>query len=467
MPLPSLPTHDQDATWALLSNLIARTLGLHFPPDRFADLKRGVARAAGELGFQDPRACVDWLLSTPPGRPQLEVLAHHLTVGETYFFRDRKAFDVLATRVLPELIRRRAPERRLRFWSAACCSGEEAYSLAIALHQVLPDLPSWNVTILATDVNTRFLRKARAGAYGEWSFRDAPRGLRERYFTKTSDGLSVIRQDIRKMVAFECVNLVDDAYPTLATETNAMDLVFCRNVLMYFTPAQTRKVAGKLQRALTAGGWLAVGPSETSQTLFPQCVAHSFPGVILYQKRETELHQPPWIPPDFGETRAPLTPAPGAPSPWMEPPTDAGSVAAAPVPPEPESFAGMTRALANEGRLAEALASCERWIASDKLNAGAYYVRAAVLIEHGQKEEAQRALRHALYLDPEFVLAHFVLGNLTSSRGADVEARRHFRNALRLLERLQPQDLLPESDGLTAARLTETITTIAGLDALP
>ena len=150
-----LSDRDSETQWMRLSEFIAEHMGLHFPRERWADLQRGMAGAAVECGFDDAAACADWLLSAPPTRTQLQVLANHLTVGETYFFRDKRTFDVLASRVLPELIdARRGRERRLRLWSAACCSGEEAYSLAILLHQVLPDLADWHVTILATDINS-------------------------------------------------------------------------------------------------------------------------------------------------------------------------------------------------------------------------------------------------------------------------------------------------------------------------
>lgn len=466
-----------------MSGVIAETMGLHFPRERLIDLQRGMARAAVEFGFDDVAACTDWLLSAPLTKRQLQVLATHLTIGETYFFREKKTLDVLASRVLPELIHaRRGRQQRLRLWSAACCTGEEAYSLAIVLHQVLPDLADWHVTILATDINAHFLRKAVTGVYGEWSFRDAPRGLKERYFTRTADGRYAIRPEIKQLVTFESLNLVDDTYPSLATDTNAMDLIFCRNVLMYFTPAQIGKVIGNLHHSLADGGWLGVSPSESSQALFPQFVTMNFPGVILYQKSDAAAparEMPvPWVwlatvarPPE------PLAAPPPAMPPAVKPRPAPRALAAslyeqghygeaadtlvasfAGRTPEPEAFSLLARALANQGRLADALAWCERWIAADKMNAAAYYVHAAVLLEHDTPDSARHSLQRALYLDPTLVLAHFALGNLARQAGNDDEANKHFANALGLLNRLQPDALLPESDGLTAARLMETIT---------
>ena len=457
---------DHETPWTRLSELVAERIGLHFPNERLADLQRGLAGAAAEFGFDEVATCADWLLGAPLTRTQLQVLASHLTIGETYFFRDKKTFDVLASRVLPDLIHaRRGREQRLRLWSAACCSGEEAYSLAILLHQLLPDLADWQVTILATDINARFLRKAVEGSYGQWSFRDAPSGFKERYFHPAGNGQYVIRPDMKKLVTFEHLNLAEDAYPSLATGTNAMDVIFCRNVLMYFTPAQTRKVIGNLYRALMDGGWLAVSPSEASQALFTQFVALNCPGVILYQKSEARppVNAPPAPLPEMplvAESR-PASFARAASIPEHDRSVEAADArlpSFAGHQPDPHAFSLVARALANQGRLTEALACCDRWIAADKMDAAGHYLRAVVLLEHGHQDDARGALQRVLYLEPTFVLAHFALGSLARSRDRHDEADRHFANTLDLLGRLLPHDVLPESDGLTAGRLTETIT---------
>src|SRR5262245_56326354 len=162
-----------DSLWPQVSAAIASRMGLHFPDERRNDLERALADAAVELGFENARSCARWLLSSQVTKPQLDTLASHLTVRETYFFRDPRAFEALATQVLPELIeKRRGHEQRLRLWSAACSTGEEAYSLAILLRQVLPDWENWRISVLGTDINRHSLRKAMRGVYGDWSFRD-------------------------------------------------------------------------------------------------------------------------------------------------------------------------------------------------------------------------------------------------------------------------------------------------------
>ncbi|MHB0970456.1 MAG: CheR family methyltransferase [Thermoanaerobaculia bacterium] len=264
---------------------MAASLGLHFPEERWADLERGVVSAAHELGHPDAETCARWLLSTTLTRSHTEVLASHLTIGETYFFREKETLEVFEQQIVPELLRSRHDgERRLRIWSAGCCTGEEPYSIAMLLDGLIPDASAWNVTILATDINPQFLRKAAGGVYGEWSFRGTPAWMRERYFKQRKDGRFELDAKIRSRVRFFHLNLAGDVYPSLLNNTNAMDVIFCRNVLMYFTAERAKEVSGNLYRSLVEGGWLAVSPTETSNILFSSFSAVQFPGVVLYRK---------------------------------------------------------------------------------------------------------------------------------------------------------------------------------------
>lgn len=479
-----------DAHWSQLSGLVADTMGLHFPRERWTDLQRGLAGAADEFGFDDVEACVGWLLSGVPTKAQLQVLAGHLTIGETYFFRDKQILEALAENILPELIRtRRGREQRLRIWSAGCCTGEEPYSIAMLLDRLIPYPKEWNVTILATDINPAFLRKAAEGVFGEWSFRETPDWVRERYFKRTKNGRFEILPHIRKRVTFTYLNFADDVYPSLTNNTNAMDVIFCRNVLMYFSPAWVKKVVQNFHRALVNGGWLIVGPAETSISLFPQFKAMTFAGAVLYHKSEGAESQmsiagssgslfdplpdtwrmpPPALSPDpyihiqdegrsFPlEDAQPETPAAVANEPAQ--PLKAASVAAHPSnQDERDALCRTARFYANQGQLTEAIAWCEKAIAADKLNPATHYLLATIRQEQGESEAAAQSLTRALYLDPDFVLAHFALGNLHLSQGRHREARRHFDNAQALLHTHPQDEILPESEGLTAGRLGEII----------
>lgn len=479
------------ALWPRVSELVAAQVGLNFPPERHSDLLRGVISAAAEFGFPDGASCAEWLLSTALTRPQLHTLASHLTIGETYFFREPQTFDALAQHVLAPLIqRRRGRDQRLRLWSAACSTGEEAYTLAILVQRLLPDWPDWHVDILATDINERFLRKAAAGVYGEWSFRQAPAGLKEQYFTPTADGRFAVAAQIRDRVSFAQLNLAGDSFPSLATDTNAMDVILCRNLLIYFTSGHASKLVENLHSALTDEGWLAVSPSECSQTLFFRFAAVNFPGAVLYQKcRAERLATPSWtavppfttapdVVPEFEALQSPSAPVPegvqmadtlevaealSAQGRYGE---AVESLLGARMAGSPRALSLLTRAMANQGQLVEALAWSERWIAADKTDYAAHYVHAMILSEQGEREAARRSLNRAVYLQPDFVLAHFALGNLARTEGRG-EANRHFENALQLLRACAADQPLPEADGLDAGRLMEFISTLLALPEPP
>lgn len=463
------PTLDDDLL-SRLCDFVSSRMALRFRRERWGEMADKVGAAASELGHTDAAAFVERLLASPPSRAQIETLACHLTIGETYFWREPATFAALEALVLPEVIRAREKgERRVRIWSAGCATGEEPYSIAIAICRALPAREDWNISILATDINPRMLRRAAAGVYGAWSFRDVPRWLEERYFTRRADKKRVLSPRIRRMVTFAYLNLAEDSYPSALNGTNAMDVVFCRNVLMYFAPERVLEVGRKLFRCLAPAGWLVVGASELSPDLFPQFEAVRSHGAVLYRRDHGELplQEPgpleetaslrvaPWLAPaDFLPAASPIAIPTVADSPDPEARAE-GS--ASPAAGGTRPGAAEVRALANRGLLAEALAAGESAIAADKVDPGLQYLVALILQELDRREEAAAGFRRALYLDQDFVLAHFSLGNLLVRLKKAKAARKSFENVMTLLDGRGENELLPESDGLTAGRLREIV----------
>lgn len=476
--------HLSDSLLAELSALLDAATGLHFPHPRWHDLERGLRHAADEFGFSDLESCARWLLSSTLTRPQIEILAGHLTVGETYFYRDRRIFEVLEQHVLPELIQqRRGGERRLRIWSAACCTGEEVYSLVISLRKSLPDAGDWDVSVLGSDINPVFLAKAARGVFSEWSFRSAPKWLKGRFFTEVADGKWEVRPEIKQLARFRHLNLAEDVYPSPRDGTQGMDVIFCRNVLIYFSPDQAQKVLLRLYRCLRPGGWLVLSPGESPRDGGQQFMPVNIEGTILYQKVSAGT-RPVEMWPERKQQRQPALSARGpAPkstsiaralqidssgrkrersaSPRVTASEGESTSKKAVVPiadaAKPGEMLLQARALANSGHLTEALHCCDQALAADKLDESAHYLRATILLERGTMDGAAAALRRVLYLDPEFVLAHFALGNLARTEGNLQEAEKHWKNALALVRRFPPDEIVPQSDGLSAGRLAETI----------
>ena len=406
-----------DESLAAFSDFIGAYLGLYFPKVRWPELKKGLAGAALEFGFDDPEACVRWLMASDLSRGQIEALAGHLTVGETYFFRGDNCFEALAKVVLPGLIGlRRTSGKYLRIWCAGCCSGEEPYSIAILLDEMGLDPKEWHISILGTDVNPLFLRKAVKGTFSKWSFRNTTEAVRDKYFQRTGDGRFLLLPRIRTNVTFRYHNLAENSYPSLLTNTNAMDLILCRNVLMYFTAENQRRVVAKLRQCLVDGGRLLVSPSEVSDFLLSQFDAIDIHGLTVFQKGPEGSRQgdPEGIESEPFEKSSPAAdaaaPAALVPIQSAAPPASAGEAASR----DPLAEA---RKMANQGRLAEASDLCRKALAGDKCNPRSYYLLAVVLQEQGSLEEAEDALRNAIYLDQDFALAHIMLGNVKLRRG--------------------------------------------------
>ena len=440
-----------------LSAFVGELLGLHFPPSRWSDLERMACSASKELGPDDPESLIERLMSPAVTGEQMEILASHLTIGETYFWREPEVFTALEDRILPNMIHSRGSgARRLRIWSAGCSTGEEPYSIAIALRRTLPAIEDWDITILATDVNPRMLRAAAAGEYGEWSFRNAPPWLRDRFFRPIGgrDGRREIVPEIRRMVSFARLNLAEDVFPSRANDTNAMDIIFCRNVLMYLSPQHANRIVEKLHSALVDGGWLMTGAGELSQTLFSNFAAAQFPGAVVYRK-SSEPPRPEE--PALAETALPpessLREPPDFPAMYVESPPAREK----PGKEAPHAIAPSIRELADLGELSEALAVCEKAIAGDRLDPELHYLQATILQELNREDEAFSSLKRTLYLDPGFILAHFIMGNLALRRGEAETGKRCLENALDLLNDRGDEEILPESEGLTAGRLRQII----------
>lgn len=434
---------------------LAAHTGLHFDARRRRELERGLI-AAGAEERCGAESFVQRLLSRPLTRATVEKLARHLTVGETYFFRDPAIFAALRQNVLPELIARRAGEMRsLRLWSAGCSSGEEAYSLAICLAEMIPSIEDWNISILATDIDPAALARVRQATYRTWSFRGDAVHIRDRHFRESESGWTIAPR-IRRLVTCEYLNLAEDAYPSLTTNTNAMDVIFCRNVLMYFTPRRARAVIERLRQSLVDGGWLVVGGAEHSQEWFHQFETVQCPGAILYRKSSAGVAGAFDVNIEIPETVSDGSLVEQTESAVAGPAgEETRSVALEPA--APLSLAEQARDAANRGELQRALEFTTQALCQDRANAALYYLRATVLQEMNKLTEAQSDLRRALYLDPDFAVAHFALGNVARRSGKEKDAERAFRNCLALLGRCSPEDVVAGAEGMSAGRLREIV----------
>jgi chemotaxis protein methyltransferase CheR len=478
---------------------------LDFSEDKRRILGRGLAGVIEATDCSSLEAFYALLLSSSVTNRVWDQLVSALTVGETYFFRNSGHFDALARHILPEImVQRERFGRRIRIWSAGCATGEEPYSVAILLKELIPDLESWKISILATDINRDALRKAQEGLYGTWSFRSVEKRIQDAYFHLSGDKQFAIADTIKRMVTFDYLNLVGDPYPALVNDTNAMDVILCRNVTIYFKLEVTQKVLDNFYNCLTEGGWLIPGAAEPNLVSYREFDPKNFPGAVVYQKRAQAA---PEVRPTH--TFLPQTPTFMALSPVVEArppePPQAATVqmekrALSPqssdgdlskeLPPLPDAYqmalellqAGeadaalvklqekldqdadfvpayytVGKVYANKGYLEQAQHWCEKAIQKDKLHPEPYYTLSMIYQQHGVLDMAVDTLKKAIYLDREFVLAHYNLAQLYLHQGEKASARKSLGNVQRLLEGKPRDEPVPEGDGLVVGRLLELV----------
>ncbi|MBI9068210.1 MAG: hypothetical protein JEZ09_13030 [Salinivirgaceae bacterium] len=485
-------------------------LGLNFNDNQEKELYRKLSDASLKFNFDNTDSFIDWLLMHPLDNEQIEKLASFLTIGETYFFREKKALDYLEFEYLPRLIKtRNASNRHLKIWSAGCASGEEPYSIAILLKRIIPDLKDWDITILATDINSVFLEKARKGIYTKWSFRGMPESFKTKYFKQDENNNYHINQSVKNMVDFSYLNIASDSYPSATNKTDKVDIILCRNVLIYFSADGIKNVTSKLYESLVNDGVLLVSPVEVSPIISQKFNNFVYKGFTIYNKgpkndiEEKQIQIPDKLIEKSRDNNKPLISdskklekndsvslpvnklVPGkpkqivAPKKAQEKPVDykkllelyqAGKFDEVETLIE-SAITGinnnnityillLARIKANKGKLDESEKLCMQAVNLDKINEDAHYLMASVFSEQGKLKEAKDSINRVLFLKPEFALGHFMLGNMALSNGAKPESKKHFNNAVLCLNKFKPDEIIAESDGLTAGNLLQIIKTM-------
>ncbi|HEX9728900.1 MAG TPA: protein-glutamate O-methyltransferase CheR [Gemmatimonadales bacterium] len=472
---------------------VRRRTGLVFGASRRSGFEAALEAHARRSAAGDIDAYLARLSAEPA---LLDDLVADITVGETHFFRDAKQFDLIRNTVIPDLLARRGADRPLRIWSAGCAAGEEAYTVTIVVHELgLGDA----ARIVATDLSRTALARARRARYGRWSLRGVTPATEAQYFKHHGDEFRFARE-LRDAVEFRYLNLAEDTYPSLASGIWGMDLILCRNVLIYFDAETVGRVLNRLVRSLAPDGWLLLGASDPLATEFVPVDAVITTAGLAYRKRgrggasgeqaagadPVVLHTPPasatptwwtspppaasaegstWepstVPPAGNDATAPaLATAPAA--------DDVGTTYAAGEYARAAELAGarvltgaaaaaewviLVRALANCGALARAGAACAAGLERHPLSAELLYMHGVLIGESGRPGDAVAALRRALYADGRFAVAHLALGGQLLRAGDGDGARRAFRNAARLLDESPADAVAQGSDGERAGRL--------------
>jgi len=485
-----------------LSHFLAVHTGLSFPPKKWPALTKSLGAAARESGFEDPRHYAGAILKSGPSSPLLDALVERLTIGETYFLRDKQMFQAFQDHIIRGLIDHpRRPDKSIRFWSAGCATGEEPYSIAILMDRLSHFSKSRKIDIIGTDVNQQFLNVAKIGIYTPWSLRSVPAPIIETYFTPQADNRYELIPRIRRKVRFSRLNFAAPAYKKHLDIPQPVDVILCRNVLMYHDAISRTHILNSLLELLEDNGWLITAPAESGFVNSGILTPVRFSNAIFFRKgppRKSDMipEAPKNRQPPTPEPRTDWKPNPSGPSPpargrrasdnkkattslfqevYEKAVSDYNAGRYKPAVEKlndllrnsqfpntcflmhTESIILLARCHANLGDLKEAESACQKAIASEKLNPGLYYLLSTIYQAREDIEAAIRSLKQTLYLDPDFVMAQFQLGFLLRQKGRFDESSKRFTNTATLLKARPADEILPYSEGMTAGRLLETV----------
>ena len=458
----STRVHLSEEEFALLRSLLGRTAGLVFEDSRRDAMGYSIAERLRATGLP---TVADYLAEvSAPGSPERQRLIDEVTIQETHFFRNPPQMRALRAHVLPELIRHaEANGRRLRIWSAGCSTGEEPYTVAMMLRELLPTTAGWDVKVIASDISQNALTDARSATYGARAVQLASAAEVARFFVPVAGARWQVRPEVRELVEFRHHNLVQDPPPA-----EGLDLVLCRNVTIYFSRDTTRELMARLHAALRDGGYLFLGHSETlwqvSEDFRLVALGSGDSAAFVYRRLDEPAAERRAVLPDRRTLQELPLPAERrvaarrAARPRLDVPRqDRSEPAAGPA----EIPLSAVREALDEGRYADAARLARLAADVDPLRAQVHYLLGLALVSSGQDAEALPPLRRSVYLDPEMGLAHFLLAGALARCGDRPAAAREYRAAAQALTS-GVDESAPELGGRSARELAALCAQLEG-----
>lgn len=452
----SLPGAPAELPLADVERVLERACGLALSSGIRRTLADGATKAARELGLEFD-VFVARLRANEPNA--VTALIESTVIGETYFFRHSEQIDAMRALVFEAAPR----DRPLAIWSAGCATGEEPYTLAMALLDA--GRAGCADRVVATDVSARALECARRGVYGEWSLRRLDPAIRARHFDAEADGRLSVRAAVRERVEFRRGNLIHDPAPAIG-----FDLVVCRNVLIYFTAETAAAVTGRLLEAVRPGGLLVVGPVEVPFTSGLDTDRIEREGATVFRRPAPGAVRP--APPPAARRRddglaarlrrhrertvprVDVAPRPASAAVAVVAPTPTPAPVSVPAAALLDDASGFeaARAAARRGDLAAA-ERIARDVAARDLCPESFLLLSMAAEARGDFAGAVEAVRRALYLEPGLAMGHATLVPLYARLGRADEAARARRNALRAIEGLEDGAVLRGVEAITAGAL--------------
>jgi len=263
----------------LIRDIIRDYCGLYFDDSSKYLIEKRLSRRIKGHHLKDFRDYYRFIRYDKNAETELPAIMDILTVNETYFFREQNQLKAFSEEILPEMHERNAASRSLRIWSAGCSTGEEPYTIAMLINEKEP-YRGWDVEVHGSDINQRVLQTARKGCYRKNSFRTAEHYFTIKYFIE-EDGQFQIKDEVKKSVTFSYLNLLD---PFKTKFLGKMDVIFCRNVLIYFDTASRRRVIENFYDRLTDGGYLLLGHAESLINISTAFNLKHLKNDMVYQK---------------------------------------------------------------------------------------------------------------------------------------------------------------------------------------
>ncbi len=480
-PDPMLPKDLSEEEFQLFRDYIHEHSGIFLEQAKFDSLRISLITRATRFGLD---SLSDYFKVLTADEGEFRELMNLVTINETSFFRFPAQFDAMRSAVIPEILERKGSDSStFRVWSAGCSTGEEPYTIGMSLIDSGIEGLGYAPEILGTDVSSSALARAQQAIYPARAVANLSHDVLSRFFELTAEGYRV-RQTVRRLVDFSYHNLIKEPYP-LALMGN-WDIIFCRNVTIYFRLESTRRVVDNFYQSLNPGGYLFIGHSETLTSITDKFEPVEIGGVFLYRKaaprptvsfaerveaRKRETARPARPEPPV-PVRSVFESAPAVPEPAPEPrpaPAAAAETAPATDPAAVDELLARAREASAEGRTSDALALATQVLETDSSKAEAYllaafahadtgdfesaldesnralgidpllasarYVLGLIYLRTDRLDEAMFEFKRTIYTDSDFVLAHLNLGNLYRARGAVEDAAREYENALAAIYR--------------------------------
>ncbi|HOM28149.1 MAG TPA: protein-glutamate O-methyltransferase CheR [Deltaproteobacteria bacterium] len=271
-----------DETFVLLRDFIYEQSGIFFADNRKDQLASRLAFRLKANNLSDFEKYYYLLKYDQNAARELRALFDSVTTNETSFFRSPPQIQAFQDKVLPEIMaaKERRGEKTLRLWSAGCSTGEEPYTMAIVLSQVMNGRRDWDVKVVASDISEKALRSAKEAVYGEYSLRSVPPEIKRDFFVAAGSSYRIV-DEVKDMVEFQFLNLSDTRRVQLM---RGFDVIFCRNVLIYFDDQVKKRFVSQLYDCLNHGGYLFIGHSESLHNISRAFKLVHFPGALAYKK---------------------------------------------------------------------------------------------------------------------------------------------------------------------------------------